>query len=318
VTCVEDLERQVTALLPEYGRLLVEEYVDGREFTVLVYAAPDARQAPVALTPLEFRFPAGASFKTYALKITQFHPECNVPCQEAELAARLKDAAVRVFTGFSGAGYARMDFRVAPDGRIAFLEVNFSCSVFYPDGYQGSADYILAYHGMGQAEFLRAIIAEGIARHARRQRPWAVGPRNGSFAIFAARDLARGDIVFEGEGKAQRIITRGHVERTWSEADRDVFYRYAYPLGADVFVVWDDRPDGWAPQNHSCEPNTVFEGLNLVAAREVASGEELTVDYGTFYDSRMIPFDCACGSPQCRGRITGGTGLGARPLGGLT
>ncbi|HOG29462.1 MAG TPA: SET domain-containing protein-lysine N-methyltransferase, partial [Vicinamibacterales bacterium] len=97
--------------------------------------------------------------------------------------------------------------------------------------------------------------------------------------------------------------------RAWPAAERDVFYRYAYPIGPDVFVLWDREPAGWAPQNHSCNPNTAFSGLNLVALRDIRAGEELTVDYGTFYDGRMTPFDCACGSPSCRGRIVGGRGL---------
>ena len=149
-----------------------------------------------------------------------------------------------MFVGFSGEGFARMDFRVTADGRIYFLEVNFTCSVFYPEGYQGSADYILSFHGMGQAEFLRALIDEGRARHARRQRPWAVGAKGDTFGVFAARPLAKGAVVFEGEGQPQRIISRAHVERTWSEADRDVFYRYAYPIGPEVFVLWDQQPVG--------------------------------------------------------------------------
>jgi D-alanine-D-alanine ligase len=309
VSSAADLERQARAKMPEFGSLLVEEYVDGREFTVLVYGSPNAMQPPVALTPIEFLFPPGARFKTYDLKITQFHPECNVPCADAGLADRLKTAASEVFTGFSGTGYARMDFRLGADGTIFFLETNFTCSVFYPDRFQGSADYVLEFDGLGQAGFLNAIIAEGLARHARRQLPFDVKPCGGSFAMFAARDLPAGTVVFEGEGKAQRIITRSHVDRTWSPADREVFYRYAYPITPDVFVLWDTEPTGWAPQNHSCDPNTVFVGLNLVARRDIRAGEELTVDYATFYDQHMTPFDCACGSPRCRGLIVGGKGL---------
>jgi len=309
VATPDDLRHQVAAKLPEFGRLLVEEYVDGREFTVLVMAGPDPAQPPTAFTPIEFVFPPGPHFKTYDLKVTQFHPECNVPCTEPGLAGRLKAAAIQVFTGFAGEGYARMDFRVDAAERVFFLEANFTCSVFYPEGYQGSADYILASDGIGQAGFLRAIIDEGLARHARRQLPYAVRPCRDGFAMFAARDLARGSVVFEGEGKAQRIVTRSHVERTWSAENRDVFYRYAYPISANVFVLWDAEPSGWAPQNHSCDPNTEFIGLNLVARRDIRGGEELTVDYATFYDHHMTPFECDCGSANCRGRVVGGQGL---------
>lgn len=303
------LRRQVGRVASGFGRALIEEYIDGREFTVLVCGDPDPAGTPLALAPIEFRFPPGVCFKTYDLKVRQFHPECNVACSDAGLAARLKEAAVRVFRSFSGEGYARMDFRVTPDGRVFFLEVNFACSVFYPEGHQGSADYILQYDGLGQAGFLRRIIDEALARHRRRSRAYVVQPRNGSYAMFAARRLRAGELVFRGEERAQRIVTRAHVESSWSEADRDTFYRYAYPVGPDVFILWDTDPAEWAPQNHACDPNTAFAGLNVVTTRDVEPGAELTLDYATCYDSRMVPFDCACGSPRCRGRITGGRGL---------
>jgi D-alanine-D-alanine ligase-like ATP-grasp enzyme len=185
------LKRQAAAKLAEFGSLLIEEYVDGREYTVLAYGTPDASQPPVALLPIEFRFPPGPRFKTYDLKVTQFHPECNVPCTDPDLAARLQAAAVQVFTGFSGEGYVRLDFRVGGDGTLFFLETNFTCSVFYPQGFQGSADYILEFDGLGQSGFLRAIIGEGLARHARRQLPYAVKPSGAGFAMFAARICPR-------------------------------------------------------------------------------------------------------------------------------
>ena len=81
------------------------------------------------------------------------------------------------------------------------------------------------------------------------------------------------------------------------------------PSAATSSCCGTRNPAGWAPQNHSCDPNTEFVGLNLVARRDIRGGEELTVDYATFYDRHMTPFDCACGSPLCRGRVEGGKGL---------
>lgn len=65
-------------------------------------------------------------------------------------------------------------------------------------------------------------------------------------------------------------------------------------------------------QNHSCDPNTAFVGLNVVARRAIAPGEELTIDYGTFYDETMAEFECRCGSQNCRGRIAGRAGPASR------
>ena len=117
--------------------------------------------------PVEYIFPEGSEFKTYALKTSELHPDCNIPCTDPVLDKELRHAAERIFKGFNGVGYARLDFRVNDKNEIYFLEINFTCSVFYTDGYEGSADFILKYDGIGQAGFLRHIIAEGIARHQR-------------------------------------------------------------------------------------------------------------------------------------------------------
>ncbi len=62
--------------------------------------------------------------------------------------------------------------------------------------------------------------------------------------------------------------------------------------------------DATAFINHSCEPNCfsrVSHGHMLFfALREIASGEELTLDYTP---SQHPDRRCTCGSPQCRGVI---------------
>ena len=132
------LQEKVAATLPEYPELLVEEYIEGREFTVLVAANTDGKTCR-SFKPVEYIFPEGFAFKTYSLKTSELHPGANIPCDDRLLEAQLRDAAEKIFKGFGGKGYARMDFRVR-DNNIYFLEVNFTCSVFYADGYEGSAD----------------------------------------------------------------------------------------------------------------------------------------------------------------------------------
>ncbi len=293
------LRAKALALLAEHDSVMVEEYVAGRELTVLVAGEPGGGP-PRSFRPVEFVFPPGESFKTYDLKVRQSHPELNVPCADAALAARVEEAARRIFRGFSAVGYARMDFRLGRD--LQFLEVNFACSVFYPEGYRGSADYILIHDGIGQAGFLRHIIAEGLARHRRRRRRWAVADGLEGAGIRATEAIAAGAVVFALEEKAQRLATPAHVERAWSEPDKEDFRRYAYPARG-AYVLWDTDPANWANQNHSCAPNTAFDGLDLVALRDIAPGEELTVDYATFCGPDMREFDCRCGAPNCRGVI---------------
>ena len=57
--------------------------------------------------------------------------------------------------------------------------------------------------------------------------------------------------------------------------------------------------------NHSCKPNarlTIRDGrIEFYALREIAVGEELTVNYGeTHHEGRL---ECRCGAPGCVGRL---------------
>lgn len=303
------LEAQVRRVGAEYAELLVEEYVDGREFTVLVVGDPVGGAACRALAPIEYVFPAGHRYKSYALKTSELHPEANVRVRDEALWGRLVRAAEAVYRGFGGEGYARMDFRMDAEGTLHFLEVNFTCSVFYAEGSEGSADHILRIDGMGQAGFLEAIVAEGLARHRRKQRRWEMrGGTIAGYGIVARGRIGAGDVVFRGEERTHRLVTRRHVEQRWSPADQAVFRHYAYPLSDEVYVLWDEDASRWAPQNHSCAPNTAYVGLDVVATREIAPGEELTLDYGDLLDEGSEPFMCRCGAPGCRGLIRGTRG----------
>ncbi len=304
---------KVRALLVEYDELLVEEYIDGREFTVLVVAGAEA-SAPSdaqsdALMPVEYRFPEGSRFKTYALKTSDLHPSANVPVDDVALRERLQDAATRVFAAFGGIGYARLDFRMNAAHELFFLEINFTCSVFYRDGYEGSADHILAHDGIGQQGFAERIIADGLSRYRQRQRPYRMqGNGVSGYGIFATQRLDTHDVVFRGEGRAHRLITKRYADAQWHGDAARAFRRYAYPLSSEVYALWDDTPSEWSPQNHSCSANTTYDGLNVVATRHIAVGEELTLDYAQLMNEQSEPFQCSCGVAECRGTIRGQPG----------
>ncbi|MBS1509356.1 MAG: SET domain-containing protein-lysine N-methyltransferase [Bacteroidetes bacterium] len=300
-----ELKQKVHAIIDEYGPLLVEEYISGREFTVMLAANADGKTATV-FKPVEYIFPAGNQFKTYALKTSELHPNANIPCNDPELELKLKDAAQQIFRSFGGVGYARLDFRVDNYNTIFFLEINFTCSVFYKDGYEGSADYILKHDGFGQANFLQHIVAEGMARHARKQKKYHMkGNSIAGYGIYATQNILANEVIFSGEEMNHRIVTRRHVEGNWNIKEKEIFSKYAYPLSNEVYLLWDDNPSGWAPQNHSCNANTGYTGLNVVALRDIKKGEELTLNYASFLDETMEPFQCHCGAPNCRGLITG-------------
>ena len=299
------LEIKCKSLLQQYGSVLVEKYIAGREFTVLV-AANKTPDTCTSFKPVEYIFPAGKQFKTYSLKTSELHPSANIPCNDVAIEKRLRESSEKIFKTAGCVGYGRLDFRMDAAGNLYFLEMNLTCSVFYTDGYEGSADFVLKYDPIGQAGFLKHIIDEGIARHQAQQKPFRVkGDAIAGYGVYANKSLGVGEIVFLGEGKSQRMITRREVERNWNEEDRLTFRRYAYPISEEVFILWDKDPAEWAPQNHSCDANTRFDGLNVVTTRPVAQNEELTLNYGEFLDASMEPFDCRCGAKNCKGKIVG-------------
>ena len=95
-----DLLKKVVQIYNEYGPLMVEEYIDGREFTVLVAANTDGKTCRV-FKPVEYVFPEGKSFKTYSLKTSELHPDCNFPCNDPALEKELRTATEKIFTGFN-------------------------------------------------------------------------------------------------------------------------------------------------------------------------------------------------------------------------
>jgi D-alanine-D-alanine ligase len=101
------------------------------------------------------------------------------------------------------------------------------------------------------------------------------------------------------------LVSQTHVKQNWNAEQQRWFSEYAYPLTDEVFVSWSEDPEQWKPINHSCNPNSWLEGLNLVARRRIRAGEEITIDYGTFYNEQMTEFRCSCGSRECRRVIRG-------------
>lgn len=81
---------------------------------------------------------------------------------------------------------------------------------------------------------------------------------------------------------------------SYSFIDEDLVMA-APPDGRDYYI------------NHSCDPNLwMADNVTVVARRDIHPGEELTGDYAIWESDpeyRLEP--CSCGSPICRGIVTG-------------
>ncbi|MBT8402016.1 MAG: ATP-grasp domain-containing protein [Rhodothermia bacterium] len=158
VETADELRTQAATTIESFGAALIEEFVEGREFTVLVVENPDDAGHPVVYEPVEFRFPAGETFKHWDLKWKDFDGMTCVPCDDPHLAAILKDASRRMFVGLDGNGYGRCDIRVDKQGVPFMLEINPNCGVFYDPEDAGAADFILLNDDGGHVGFIDLIV----------------------------------------------------------------------------------------------------------------------------------------------------------------
>jgi uncharacterized protein len=121
------------------------------------------------------------------------------------------------------------------------------------------------------------------------------GTGHGSIAVDA---IAAGEVVAAFGG---RCVTRDEFDLL----PHDQQLR-SVQIDDDLYMAGAPEPEPADFINHSCEPNCRLTGnVILVAARDLAGGEELTYDYATSDGSDYDEFECACGSALCRGKVTG-------------
>ena len=110
--------------------------------------------------------------------------------------------------------------------------------------------------------------------------------------VFSIRRFTVGELVLVGASVHP-------VEQNDSHAVQTGPNEFGYEDGIGTIV------------NHSCDPNcgvrpTGLGVFDLFARREIASGEEITVDYAMRnYVVEHFPPECLCGSAICRGLVTG-------------
>lgn len=122
-------------------------------------------------------------------------------------------------------------------------------------------------------------------------------PEKGGNAIFSEELILKDELIAIWGGyilnKTQVLaLPKDEQEHTVQVGDE----HYLAPL------TMDDPADFI---NHSCDPNCGILGqIIVVAMREIQPGEEITFDYAMTDSSPFDEFDCRCGSPKCRGRVT--------------
>jgi hypothetical protein len=118
--------------------------------------------------------------------------------------------------------------------------------------------------------------------------------------VFAVSAISKGEVVF---------IKAGHiVDESSANALEARLGEYCLQID-DHFFLCPTTPEEVLSTaiyvNHSCEPNVGPRGqVTFVALRDIQAGEELCHDYAMTTD-REYYLTCQCGTPSCRGVITG-------------
>ncbi|MBF0409092.1 MAG: D-alanine--D-alanine ligase [Candidatus Riflebacteria bacterium] len=149
-------------LAGKYDRkILIEEYIDGREIEVSVLGNDD----PIASMPGEIT-PCN-EFYDYNAKYIDNKSELSIPAKMSdEQIEKTKELAVKAFRAIDGAGMARVDFFLErKTGRLLINELNtipgFTNISMYPKLWEAS--------GISYPELVNRLIDLALERHAEKQ-----------------------------------------------------------------------------------------------------------------------------------------------------
>ncbi|MFZ5549456.1 MAG: SET domain-containing protein [Pseudomonadota bacterium] len=118
------------------------------------------------------------------------------------------------------------------------------------------------------------------------------------FGVFALEPVPKWHKIGEVRGES---ITVAEARRRAAALERIMIVEVSPKKAIDLARSTDPMRF----TNHSCQPNgqlRISEGrIEFYALRDIAPGEEITVDYGeTHHEGRLT---CRCGAPGCVGRL---------------
>ncbi len=163
----EGLKAQVERILEVYEQpVLVEAFIEGREFNVAVFDNSKPEALPVS--EIDFsKMPEGlshilcyqAKWLTDDVLYTSTPPVCPAQIDDA-LKAKLQETAVNAFLAVGCRDYARVDFRMDKKGKLYILEVNPNPDISLNAGYARA----LGAAGIEYRIFWQRMIEKALAR----------------------------------------------------------------------------------------------------------------------------------------------------------
>jgi len=129
VATADELRRRIHALCRRgSGPVICEEFIPGRDIYVPLIGNP-ARVLPPIEMVIGSKHPAAPHFATYRIKTDdRYAGRWRISYRRAVLGrpllAAIAAASRKIFHALELRDYARLDFRLTPDGRLFFIEAN--------------------------------------------------------------------------------------------------------------------------------------------------------------------------------------------------
>lgn len=122
---IEELKKQVEYITAAYKQpALVEEFISGQEFTVVVIGNEKPEAMPAVQIKIDGRLQLNDRFYTFArIKSDRLEYICPAKISQ-ELKKKIADLAVKAYKSVDCQDFGRVDFRVDSDGKPYVLEIN--------------------------------------------------------------------------------------------------------------------------------------------------------------------------------------------------
>lgn len=158
-------EKGLREIAELYGYLLIEEYIDGREFNISILE--DENGKPEVMPPAEIIFRDWPDNKPRIVnydakwddKTFEYHNTVrSFPPSEDPLISSVADIARQCWDLFGLRGYARVDMRVDEQGRVHVIEINANPCISPDAGFMAATSHASLSPGTVIARILNAAL----------------------------------------------------------------------------------------------------------------------------------------------------------------
>ena len=181
----EELREQIQLMFTGYrgwnlssGGVVVEQFINGPEFTTLIVGSSDRENECINYVPVERHFhaslPDNERFLSFDRLWEFYENEAAMPAREnfyeyapatTELVSLLQQLTLDAYTSVKGTGYARLDIRMErASGQLYVLEVNAQCGLSEDEDHT-SIGAILRFSGKSFTQLVLEIMQDSLRKH---------------------------------------------------------------------------------------------------------------------------------------------------------